>query len=186
MKFLTNLSEYLYFEHLKNDIDLPLIVRKIPRDGKCLFSCFSFDQHNNLLFNDKIRNILMNHMESNQNDYIAFVKDNAIDLYISNMRINTSWGTELEIKAYSELYYKNIHVHVLNNEDVIYHSENNNTNWLHLYYDNHVHYHLLLPITTIENIRNESSNISDISSSFEDLNCNFLIQSKNENDINAK
>ena len=38
MKFLTNLSEYLYFEHLKNDIDLPLKVKKIPRDGKCLFT----------------------------------------------------------------------------------------------------------------------------------------------------
>ena len=89
-------------------------------------------------------------IEINKNKYESFINyDGKIyknfEDYITYMKLNQNWGDNLEIQAFFDMFTINVHVHVLNNKDLILVNEDSNEdNWLHLYFNGINHYNILI------------------------------------------
>ena len=127
-----------------------LHVKLIEKDGNCFFSCVShFLRDGNVSFHSFYRQQIMDYIEINKIIFEKFIYYNEniypnFEEYIKYMRLNQTWGDNIEISAFSSLYSLNVHVHVLNSSDVIFNNNSNEDNWFHLYYNGRNHYNVLL------------------------------------------
>ena len=88
----------------------------IAGDGNCLFRCFSYfmhqcDEQHHLL----IREMIVNYLENNTCTFIDFNLN--FEEYLSKMRENGTYGDNMEIQAFAQLFRINVHVHVLNKSE---------------------------------------------------------------------
>ena len=82
----------------------------IAGDGNCLFRCFSYfmhqcDEQHHLL----IREMIVNYLENNTCTFIDFNLN--FEEYLSKMRENGTYGDNMEIQAFAQLFRINVHVH---------------------------------------------------------------------------
>ena len=136
----TNLT-YAQYVKILSKLNLKMIYME--PDGNCLFRAFSSHLYGNQKHFNDVRVTLMEYLTNNQEEYKHFCDDNLdISDYIANMSKDGIWGGELELRIFSKLYKINVHVHVLNNQDVIH--ENDSEDWIHLYYNDSNHYNILI------------------------------------------
>ena len=121
-------TESLYFDALcypptlqneekKIEIELALLepvkARGVGRDGNCLFRCISLALTNSEDHHLKCRKAINEHVNNNRKVYEPYI-DN-FDKHIGDMAKSdgkpTSWGTEAEIRAATDLYMKRIEVY---------------------------------------------------------------------------
>ena len=116
-------------------------------DGNWLFRALSRGLSGNPEHYKKIRSAVWNHIKNNRDRFLSFITTDFND-YIRKMRRNKVWGGEIEIIAFTELYWTNVAVHdLITSPDPRYFYKNSNSNYtIRLMYRNRQHYNSLIPL----------------------------------------
>ena len=153
----------------------------ITGDGNCLFRCFSYFMHqSDEQYHLLIREMIVNYVENNTCRFISFNLN--FEEYLSNMRQNGTYGDNIEIQAFSELFGINVHVHVLNKIQKDHKIIISNVNkCIHLLYDDINHYNILIDLF-IDNMDNAPSSVYEESNNNE--SDNYYSSDNSDNNIN--
>jgi len=142
----------------------------IAGDGNCLFRCFSYFMHQcDEQYHLLIREMIVNYVENNTCTFIDFNLN--FEEYLLNMRLNGTYGDNMEIQAFSRLFRINVHVHVLNKSEKDHKITISNVNkCIHLLYDDINHYNILIDLF-IDNLDNAPSSVYEESNNESDNYC---------------
>ena len=142
----------------------------ITGDGNCLFRCFSYFMHqSDEQYHLLIREMIVNYVENNTCRFFSFNLN--FEEYLSNMRQNGTYGDNIEIQAFSELFGINVHVHVLNKIQKDHKIIISNVNkCIHLLYDDINHYNILIDLF-MDNLDNAPSSVYEESNNESDNYC---------------
>ena len=95
--------------------DLNLKLFLIEEDGNCLFRAMSHQLYGSQDYYEIIRKRCCDYIELERQYFEGFIGDIAGTLtssnYLGNMRGNRTWGGNLELIAFSEMYRKTIEVY---------------------------------------------------------------------------
>jgi len=87
-----------------------LVVHDMADDGNCLFSAVAHQIYNDPELHVTTRAQCYNYMERNRSYYSGFVLED-FDKYLSKQRNNKEWGGHLELRAFGEIYNRNVIVY---------------------------------------------------------------------------
>lgn len=137
-------------------------VKKIKRDGNCLFRAIS-DQLKR--FKDKpqfssqeLRSIAVNHIKDNMPEYQNFIEGDIVQ-YCENMEKEGVWGGEQEIRALAE--YLSYQIKVIQSEHLLAPYGNPNHPIIYLAYNGNTHYDSLIPNYDQLNTKTQTSSHSN-------------------------
>ena len=82
---------------------------RMPGDGNCMFHSISYHL-NKELSAKRLREMTINYMDINSNDYEPFITDESWSEYLKRMSKNKSWGGNMELTAMSKMLLKTIYV----------------------------------------------------------------------------
>ncbi|CUG92248.1 Hypothetical protein, putative, partial [Bodo saltans] len=93
---------------------LNLDVVDVPADGDCLFHALAH-QHGGSMTAVDMRALLVEHIRSHSEDYIAFMEitegrpvTEALEEYCASMSKSGTWGTALEVRAAADCFHTSI------------------------------------------------------------------------------
>ena len=116
----------------------PQNIHRIPGDGNCLFSSLSFICTGSVSYNTEFRSYICDYIERNSNS-LDFVLDGETGHeYINrtNMRMSGTWGTHIEIFAFSQICKHDIIVYSSFGHYLRYRSSNDITTLQCIFLDN--------------------------------------------------
>ena len=92
-------------------LDTNLKLFEIGDDGNCLFRAMSHQLYGTEEYHDIIRKRCCDYIQLESNYFRKFIADITLSDYLKYMRKERTWGGNLELMAFAELYRKTIHVY---------------------------------------------------------------------------
>ena len=119
-------------------LDLQLV--DITGDGACLFRSLIHQIHGTEQHHLQIRSSICDYMQENPDHFIPFLIDESIDHHVQRMRDPTTFGTHLELVAFTHVYPKQIIIYQLDTPAYILSPPNDFDSTLHIVYHSFEHY----------------------------------------------
>ena len=155
----------------EENMDRPIGIIEIDRDGNCFFKAVSFTLTGVQDFHREIRLAICNHLLQNQLLFKPFLRneDCSVENYISStcMIENGTWATEIEILALSHLIGTHVYVYsdnrlILFSEQMIEQECNTNAfGSIYLHHQGQTHYDVVTSVSSQQTVVNQESEAPD-------------------------
>ena len=95
-----------------------LTIKEMGGDGNCLFRAFSDQLYGHEDYNQAIRELCMDYLETEKEFFKNFVVggEEKFDEYVQRKRQDGIWGDDVEIQVISEIYNCPIEIYAYSNE----------------------------------------------------------------------
>ena len=125
--------------------ELGYVRRRIPADGNCLFRCLAERILGEQDLHIRVRNEIVDEVSKDPERVAAFLEED-FETYASRMRLDATWGGELELRTAARLYSKFIVVYSAIYPPVFIGQLLESDNTLPLFYFHGNHYDLLYTV----------------------------------------